>query len=294
MILKGFRDKSVLFMFFHELPSQSPQPFPGNDGRRPTTDQILQWVAERAPRVPQPVQPSPGGFSPEDDQDFRPSLRPPVPVLTLLDDGARDDGEDVRIRSEVFAIGRTAGDLRLPHDPAVSSAHAEIRRASWRGGYQWTLHDVGSLNGTFARCVRVVLHDTAVVILGSRRFRVINPLRPPTQDPSAGQTNLLDNKHIPAMVFPVLEELSGKANPMQVPLRSDRLTLGRSGGGADVELQDPLLAHHHATLTRQRDGSWLLTAEHTRNGVWVSTLAVTLTSQCHFRLGEQIFRFVIP
>jgi hypothetical protein len=96
------------------------------------------------------------------------------------------------------------------------------------------------------------------------------------------------------VVFPTLEEYSARTDPLQVPLRADRVTLGRTGGGADVELDDPLLAYHHATLARQRDGTWLITAEHTRNGVWVSTLAVTLTSPCHFRLGEQIFRFVIP
>lgn len=269
-------------------------PFHTDEPQGPSTDQILQWVAQwKAGPGPQP-QPHRGGFSAEDDQEFRPSLRPPVPVLTLLDDGAHESGEDIRLRTEVFAMGRTAGDLRLPHDPSVSSAHAEIRRTPWHGGYQWTLHDVGSLNGTFARCTRAILHDAAVVILGSRRFRVRNPLRPLVAAHAAGETNPLHNAHIPAVVFATLEELSGKPDPLQVPLRSDRVTLGRTGGGADVELDDPLLAYHHATLDRQRDGSWLITAEHTRNGVWVSTLAVTLTSQCHFRLGEQLFRFVIP
>jgi pSer/pThr/pTyr-binding forkhead associated (FHA) protein len=281
-------------MLFDNLPFASQPRVADGEPRRPSTEEILQWVAERTPRVAAPA-PSSEGFSPEDDQEFRPSLRPPVPVLTLLDDGSHDRGEEIRLRTEVFAIGRTSGDLRLPHDPAVSSAHAEIRRMPWRGGYQWILHDVGSLNGTFARCTRAILHDTAVVILGSRRFRVSNPLRPPVSVAApAGQTNVLDNRHIPAVVYPVLEELSGKPDPLRLPLRSDKMTLGRTGGGADVELDDPLLAYQHATLTRQRDGSWLIVGDHTRNGVWVSTLAVAFTSQCHFRLGEQIFRFVIP
>jgi len=265
---------------------------PGDGARVPSTDQILQWVAQRLPQPPAPR--SAGGFSEEDDQEFRPSLRPPVPVLTLLDDGSHDAGEDIRLRREVFAIGRTTGDLQLPHDTAISSAHAEIRRAPWHGGYQWTLHDVGSLNGTFARCTRAILHDAAVVILGSRRFHVSNPLRPMVPVQHASETSPLQNADVPAVMFSVLEELSGRADPLRVPLRADRVTLGRTGGGADVALDDPLLAYHHATLTRQRDGTWLITAEHTRNGVWVSTLAVSLTSQCHFRLGEQIFRFVIP
>lgn len=281
-------------MLSNNPPVRVAEPAFGDEPKGPSTDQILQWVAQwKAGPGPQP-QPVRVGLSAEDDQEFRPTLRPPVPVLTLLDDGSHDAGEDIRLRTEVFAIGRTAGDLRLPHDPSMSSAHAEIRRTPWHGGYQWTLHDVGSLNGTFARCTRAILHDAAVVILGSRRFHVRNPLRPLVPVQNASETSSLHNAHVPAVVFPTLEEYSARTDPLQVPLRADRVTLGRTGGGADVELDDPLLAYHHATLARQRDGTWLITAEHTRNGVWVSTLAVTLTSPCHFRLGEQIFRFVIP
>lgn len=281
-------------MLSNNSPARTVEPTLGDEPRGPTTDQILQWVAQWKPTAGPLPQPQRGAFSAEDDQEFRPSLRPPVPVLTLLDDGSHDCGEEIRLRHDIFAIGRTAGDLRLPHDPAVSSAHAEIRRTPWHGGYQWTLHDVGSLNGTFARCTRAILHDAAVVIIGSRRFRVRNPLRPLVPVHEGSDTNAIHNAHIPAVVFATLEECAGKPDPLQIPLRADRVTLGRTGGGADVELDDPLLAYHHATLARQRDGTWLISAEHTRNGVWVSTLAVTLTSQCHFRLGEQIFRFVIP
>jgi hypothetical protein len=280
-------------MLSHDVPVWAAAPPFEGEPRPVTDDQVSHWVAGRLPSQPALSRPD-HGFSPEDDQDFRPVLRPSVPVLTILDDGASDAGEDVRLRTDVFVIGRTAGDLRLPHDLSVSSVHAEIRRTPWQGGSQWTLHDVGSLNGTFARCTRAVLHDAAVVILGSRRFRVRNPLRPLVSAHRAEGTHALRSDALPATVYPVLEELSGTPEPLMVALRADRVTLGRTGGGADVELDDPLLAYHHATLTRQRDGSWLIAAEHTRNGVWVSTLAVTLTSQCHFRLGEQIFRFVIP
>jgi hypothetical protein len=98
------------------------------------------------------------------------------------------------------------------------------------------------------RCTRAILYETAVVILGARRFR----------------------------------------------RRRDMLSLGRAGAGVDVEIDDPLLAYRHATLKRQKDGTWLITAEPTRNGVWVSASTVALTSNCRFRCGEQQFWFVIP
>lgn len=255
-----------------------------------SVQRIVRWVTERDWMG----RPDAAHYAPEDTHDFRPALRPPVPVLTVLDDGSLDQGEDVRLRRERVSIGRLAGDIELPNDPAISANHAEIRRTPWKGGFQWHLHDLGSVNGTFVRCVRAVLHDHAIVILGSRRFRLRNPLRPRTVPASAVETNQLDGRHIPETVWPVLAEASSKPGAVEVPLRAERLVIGRAGGGADVELDDPLLANTHATLKRMRDGSWMITAETTRNGIWVSASAVALTSYCFFRCGEQRFRFMIP
>src|SRR5262245_66004100 len=42
---------------------------------------------------------------------FRPSQRPPIALLIVLDDG-RDAGEAMRLRGDRFVIGRRRGDLR--------------------------------------------------------------------------------------------------------------------------------------------------------------------------------------
>ena len=251
---------------------------------------IVKWVSEPDPfgRVGEQK------YAPEDDQDFRPSLRPPVPVLTVLDDGSLEEGEDVRLRRERFSIGRTSGDVQLPNDPSISGAHAEIRRTEWKGGFQWHLNDLESVNGTFVRCVRAVLHENAILILGARRFRLRNPLKPKSVPTVGHQTNLMDGMHIPETVWPVLAEASTKPGSLSFSLRSDRLLIGRVGGGADIQLDDPLLANRHAELKRLRDGTWMISAETTRNGIWVSVTAVGLTPFCFFRCGEQRFRFVIP
>ena len=251
---------------------------------------IVKWVSESDPfgRGGEPK------YAPDDDHDFRPVLRPPVPVLTVLDDGSLEQGEDVRLRREQCSIGRTSGDVQLPNDSSVSGNHAEIRRTSWNGGFQWHLHDLNSVNGTFVRCVRAVLHQNAVLILGARRFRLRNPLKPNSVPVAGHQTNLLDGMHISGTVWPVLVEASAKPGAVEFPLRSERLIIGRAGGGADIELDDPLLANRHAELKRLRDGTWMISAETTRNGIWVSVSAVGLTPYCFFRCGEQRFRFVIP
>jgi pSer/pThr/pTyr-binding forkhead associated (FHA) protein len=251
---------------------------------------IVRWVSEPDPfgRAGEPK------YAPEDSHDFRPSLRPPVPVLTVLDDGSLEHGEDFRLRRERFSIGRTSGDVHLPNDASISGAHAEIRRTFWKGGFQWHLHDLESVNGTFVRCVRAVLHENAILILGARRFRLRNPLRPNSIPEASHQTNLMNGVHIPETVWPVLAEASTKPGSVGFALRSDRLVIGRAGGGADIQLDDPLLANRHAELKRLRDGTWMISAESTRNGIWVSVSAVGLTPYCFFRCGEQRFRFVIP
>lgn len=256
----------------------------------PSISLILRWLDEQQARDAMPDD----RFAGEDTHEYRPTLRPPVPVVTVLDDGSRDYGEEFRIRTDSFSIGRTVGTLKLPNDPSISGAHAEIRRVPWKGGYQWHLHDVGSVNGTFVRSARSVFHETTVMIIGSRRFRLRNPLKPAARQVSTTDTNLLDDVSIPATVWPVLIEASGKPGALQLPLRSESATIGRVGGGAEIELDDPLVANRHATLKRQRDGSWLMEADFTRNGVWVSVTSIELRSNCFFRLGEQRFRFMIP
>jgi hypothetical protein len=85
------------------------------------------------------------------------------------------------------------------------------------------------LNGTFVRCVRAVLHENAILILGARRFRLRNPLKPKSVPTAGHQTNLMDGMHLPETVWPVLAEASAKPGALECALRSDRLLIGRRG-----------------------------------------------------------------
>jgi len=257
------------------------------DDDEPSFRQIVKWVTE------------PNSFDSSglpklaagEAQEFRPFLRPPTPILTLLDDGSMEQGEDVRIRQETLRIGRTSGDVRIPHDSVISGEHADIRCTPWQGGYQWHLHDLDSVNGTFAKTDEVVLHKDTVVILGSRRYRLEHKLRP---DIVEDATFMYSDPPIPESMFPVLTEASARPGALEFDLRSDRLVIGRVGSGADIELDDPLLDERHAELKRLQDGSWTITSEGTRNGIWVSVSAVLLSPLCYFRCGDQRFRFMIP
>ncbi|MFM8892550.1 MAG: FHA domain-containing protein, partial [Planctomycetia bacterium] len=198
----------------------------------------------------------------EDIHDFRPVLRPPVPVLTVLDDGSLEHGEEFRLRRDRLAIGRTSGEVQIPNDSSISRAHAEIRRLAVQGGgYRWQLHDLGSVNGTFVRCLRAPLHPQTIVILGGRRYQLKNPLNvAPVLAGDSTDTSLVDGRHLPDTSWPLFVEKTAKPGAGEHLLEADKYLLGRMGGGADIEIDDPLLANKHAILRRQRDGSWMIQA----------------------------------
>jgi hypothetical protein len=253
--------------------------------------QIQRWLTETDVHG---LVAEPGSGPPEEEHDFRPRLRPAVPVVTVLDDGCRDIGEDRRLRGEVTTIGRRRGDIQVSSDASMSHLHAEIRRTTANGVHHWHLRDMGSTNGTFVRCQTGTLHDQAIMIVGRGRFRLRNPLRPQDAGATSLQTQDHDLAHLPAAIWPMLEATTDRAPAMLFPLKSSTVTIGRRGGGSDIELEDSLLANHHATLKRLRDGSWIVIAEKTRNGIWLSITAVTLARHCFFRCGEQQFRFFLP
>src|SRR5262245_54796021 len=86
-----------------------------------------------------------------DTQRYRPSRRPAVLMLRILDEVSSDDGEWHRIRGPKTVIGRTQGDITIPHDDMMSSKHAELSRQVDKNGSRWVLTDLGSTNGTYLR-----------------------------------------------------------------------------------------------------------------------------------------------
>src|SRR5439155_19569987 len=65
---------------------------------------------------------APGEIAP-----YRPTQRPPMALLCILDDGS-DEGEIVRLRADKYTLGRIEGDITIPHDALISARHAELFR----------------------------------------------------------------------------------------------------------------------------------------------------------------------
>lgn len=255
-------------------------------GREVESFRIVRWLTAPADR---------GDAGEAEEPLYRPMLRPPVPVLTVLDDGSMDVGEEIRIRKSPFVIGRSSGDLTLPNDATISKEHAELRLVGTRGVASWTLQNLGSINGTFVRVSHASFFSDTIVIIGARRYRLEGPFRHPAGVPSsAGDGTVLVDRDSPDPSWPALVDSSGRPDGVRHLVRSPKVTIGGVYGGCDIELDDPLVARHHATLQRDPGGVWQVLAGKTRNGLWANIHSVTLTSYCYFQCGEQRFRFMIP
>lgn len=263
---------------------------PENEPPEVETRQVVKWITTPTSQL---LRQQPPPAAPAVEKPLRPRLRPPVPVLTVLDDGSLETGDDIRLRSDVFVIGRDSGDCVLPHDTALSARHAEIRHVDDRGQKSWRLIDLDSFNGTFARVAGGVIYPETVIMIGLRQFQLTMPFGQEAGGGEAG-TRQLDVSESVTSSWPTLTEKTKRDDGLSFPLREAKVTIGRQGGGCDIEIDDPHLANHHATLEQTFSGQWRVKAQECLNGTWLSLRRAKLTECCFFRCGEQVFRFVIP
>ena len=264
--------------------TSSPSSKPAAAGSTPEPVQLMDLPSGRPPIVP-----------PFPEAPFKPLMRAAVPILTVLDDGSLDTGEDIRIRQDCFTIGRCTGDLVLPNDPALSSQHAELRLTEHRGLPRWSLHDTGSTNHTFVRVNAVRLYPDTVVILGAKRYRLqpSSSRLAPAVGPRSEATCLVAMERPPAQPCDALVELCGGSGHV-FPLLFSRIAIGRDPSRCPIHIDDPSLAGLHAEFLQESDGNWRIVASPSLNGVWISTRSTRLTACCYFQCGEQRFRFVVP
>jgi pSer/pThr/pTyr-binding forkhead associated (FHA) protein len=231
----------------------------------------------------------------QDIQPDRPLDRPPLAMLCILDDG-KADGEWIRLRGDRYLIGRTEGDIRIPHDNRMSSRHAEISRQQTSGGYRWLLTDQQSTNGTFVRVGSTVLANQAEFVVGRGRYRFEAGMS--GQAPTTEAPDLLTGGTVPWVnesrrsVVPNLVEVTPGGTGQRFPLNLAEAWIGRDMRTCQiVRADDRLLNARHARLYRDPKGLWHVENNKTVNGVWLRIEQIALTGTCQFRLGEQRFLF---
>jgi pSer/pThr/pTyr-binding forkhead associated (FHA) protein len=223
---------------------------------------------------------------------FRPTARPPVAYLTVCDDGS-PDGELVRIRGARFVIGRTDGDLRLPHDDQVSGRHAEIARESAGGRHRWVVTDLGSTNGLFVRVRRARLEDRTEFLLGRGRYLFEGP----KGDFAPGAGSGTQKWVATALPCPALVEVVSDGGGNRFDLKKAEYWAGSDPRCQVCRSDDPFVAPRHARIYRDPKGVWHVTNNNSYNGVWVRTGRISVDGACSFQVGEQRFRLrvgVVP
>jgi len=230
---------------------------------------------------------------------FRPLFRAPMAILTLLDDGRRIRGEEIRLRADRTVIGRTTGEVLIPHDAGISGKHAEIVRKRENGHYRWSLRDLGSRNGTFVRVSRARLsHNQELLIGGTRyRFDAAPQGAPPaageeSSDPARDETRpwqTVSEAELSKLI-PSLVELTPQGEGQRFLLENPENVIGSRPHESDVVIpEDPFISPAHCRIRVSGRQRWTLENLNALNGVWLRIESIAVDKEGEFQLGEQRF-----
>ncbi|MCA9136112.1 MAG: FHA domain-containing protein [Planctomycetales bacterium] len=226
---------------------------------------------------------------------FRPTNRQPLAMLTILDDGSREDGETIRIRDSRFTIGREKGDVKIPFDGDISSQHVELRCQKQKGRFRWYLIDRKSTNGTFVRAFRASLSRETELIIGSRRYL----FQLPVLGSEATETEALQTNAYRAPTRTLFEQFVPRLTETGVAEQHARsFSIGgremNLGGDprCDITIQDdPFISPKHARMYQDESDRWMIEDLKSLNGVWIRVNKFAIDKQTEFQLGQQRFRF---
>jgi pSer/pThr/pTyr-binding forkhead associated (FHA) protein len=264
--------------------------------RLESDDEVRQALLARKQRLGGKAAPASGqpAAAPveSDTQPERPVQRPPMALLCILDDG-KHDGEWIRLRADRTVLGRTEGDVRIPHDLMMSARHAEIVRHKVQSGYRWHLTDLQSTNGTFVRIGSTILRHGNELLIGAGRYRFEAASAPATElhpAPVPPQGTLGWQGESLSALVPCLVELTPSGPGRRFPLSLPEYWIGRDANACAIARpEDPLTNPRHAWLYRDAKGQWHVENNKSLNGLWLRVEQIPLEGACQFRLGEQRF-----
>ena len=245
------------------------------------------------------VPPVPTVAPAQETTSYRPTLRPSMGLLYVLDDG-EDSGEIVRIRANSFLIGRVEGNLTIPHDVGISGRHAEVSRRFENGGHCWYLKDLQSTNGTFVRASTVILNHEQEVMIGSGRFRFEVPTAPTESAPAiesevdgTRKWEALSGPRAVTGLQPAFVDISPGRPGRRFSLREHEHWVGRDPSLCSIVINDPMVDKKHARIYRDEKNRWIIANAKSRNGLWARIQEVGLGRGGFFQCGEQRFFFKV-
>src|SRR5208283_55674 len=205
-----------------------------------------------------------------DTLDFRPVRRPSMAMLCLLDDG-RQEGEWIRLRRDVTVIGRSEGEILIPHETEMSGRHLAITRQADKDRFRWFLNDLDSRNGSFARISKSILRHAQEMLLGGKRYRFNAASAAVTQAPETASQGTRAFQSVQASdLIPSLVEITSHGEGQRLFLKQPENWIGRDPGQCSVVLaNDMLVSPRHAKIFRDAKGVWYLENAGSRNGTWL-------------------------
>jgi pSer/pThr/pTyr-binding forkhead associated (FHA) protein len=282
-------------------PSPQPPPEPERPGTLLETDedirQALQSNKPSKPTAKRAATPKIATTS-SSARPYRPTLRPPIAVLTVFDDG-KSEGEVLRLRADRFVIGRSEGDFLIPHDTLISARHLEITRHRVGEQYRWVLTDLQTKNGLFIRVSRIAMADGAEFLAGKGRYRfeASRSTQPNTVDylPADAQRGSTQphGADADALTNPALVELADEKVLSRLPLTKAEYWIGRDPVCSICRAGDPFVEPRHVRLLREANGAWQAQNNKSPNGLWYRVPQITVTDTCLFQIGEQRFRLKV-
>ncbi len=223
---------------------------------------------------------------------YRPTSRPPMALLTVLDDGS-SDGEVIRIRTDRFVIGRKEGDLIIPHDPLISSRHLEITRQRSGEQYRWLVTDLETTNGLFVRASRIALSSGVEFVVGRGRYRFTAAAPPVEAAPATDATRPWGTEAAALLGGATLVELTPAGPGMPLALAGKECWIGTDSGCAIRRDGDPFIEPRHVRLFRDDKGGWHAQHNKTLNGLWLRVPQIAAEDGCTFQIGEQRLRLTV-
>jgi pSer/pThr/pTyr-binding forkhead associated (FHA) protein len=223
---------------------------------------------------------------------YRPTIRPPLAVLTIMDDG-KAEGEMIRLRGTSCVIGRTEGDVRIPFDELVSTRHVEIAPRFTEEGSQYVITDLQSTNGMFVRVSRAILAHGTEFLVGNGRYRIEIPTNDAGGPPGAlgATTRAWDSEPVLA-ALPLLVEVIKSGMGVRLPLSKPEYWIGSDSSCEVHRSNDPFTEGRHLRLFRDEKG-WQAQNNKTLNGLWVRMNQVIVEDGCLFQIGEQRCRLQV-
>jgi pSer/pThr/pTyr-binding forkhead associated (FHA) protein len=212
-------------------------------------------------------------------------------LVVITQDGT--PGRTFDVADSQVDIGREEGGIVLPNDPYVSPRHARLRRQS---GGQFTLRDLGSVNGVYVRVRRAekLEHgDLVLVGLEVLRFEVVSEAERTLGPALERGTQVFGSPASTRHARLCQRTIEGVTRDVH-SLYRDETVIGRESGDI-VFTSDPFMSRQHAAIARDPyEGTFTLRDLGSSNGTYLAIRSeVTLQNGDHLRIGQHLFRLEV-